>query len=230
MAVDNSHQNPERLLIAAKDIASTIKGVQAATKTSEEGVKTLFSQVWDLARQQRLSDVGHELDQMQGRQDFCIDRNHGDECNLTAQVWKNVLDDCATSEQTVAATARLAIGISMLRSFSRHESPPSEHDLAPIWDLIFAALRTSTDAPPLFSAQRSSQGFVAIPLCSLIVNGSIDQLWRLHVWLPDGKRGNPLAPVHSHQAFAQSWVLAGKGTDCQWDVKPASSREGATHT
>ena len=82
---------------------------------------------------------------------------------------------------------------------------------------------------PLCSVSRSAQGFLAVPICSLVENGNIDELFRLHVWLPDGQRGNPDFAIHSHQPFAQSWILAGEGKNHSYDVEHAADSTSATH-
>lgn len=58
---------------------------------------------------------------------------------------------------------------------------------------------------------------------------TIDELWRLHVWLPDGRRGNPALCIHRHHVFGQSWILAGNGTDQRWKVDVGANVEEATH-
>jgi tetratricopeptide (TPR) repeat protein len=68
-----------------------------------------------------------------------------------------------------------------------------------------------------------------VPLCSIIKEGRIDELFRLHIWLPDGKRGDSNVGIHSHQPFAQSWILAGCGRDHLYKVEATGSLEDATH-
>ncbi|KIK17831.1 hypothetical protein PISMIDRAFT_684887 [Pisolithus microcarpus 441] len=82
---------------------------------------------------------------------------------------------------------------------------------------------------PRFTASRSSQGFLAAPLCSLLKDGNIDELYRFHIWLPGGQRGNLDFAVHSHQAYAQSWILAGLGNDYRYTFEPVTSLADATH-
>lgn len=60
-------------------------------------------------------------------------------------------------------------------------------------------------------------------------DGNIDELFRLHVWLPDEQRGNPECAVHSHQPFAQSWILVGEGQHHSYKVEPAVDPLVATH-
>ncbi|KXJ91630.1 hypothetical protein Micbo1qcDRAFT_174666 [Microdochium bolleyi] len=125
----------------------------------------------------------------------------------------------------------LALAVSFLEmkktvtDASQHFS--SEHgELA--WQLIRGALGSTLCRGPVF---KQPQGYFAIHLCSLLIDCSkTDVLYRLHVWLP----GQSLAPagftVHSHQGFAQSWVLAGQATDTHFDVEDAAADlQAATH-
>ncbi|KAI5997101.1 hypothetical protein EDD15DRAFT_393875 [Pisolithus albus] len=129
------------------------------------------------------------------------------------------------SEQLV----RVAIGVAFLREKARRSQDATPADLAMVWDLVRGAITHPMTTGPCFSASRSSQGFLAVPLCSLLKEGNIDELYRFHVWLPDGQRGNLDFAVHSHQAFAQSWILAGMGKDYQYTFDPVTSMEDATH-
>jgi hypothetical protein len=63
-----------------------------------------------------------------------------------------------------------------------------------------------------------------------VEKGDIEMLFRLHVWLPDGQQGAPGFGIHSHQPFAQSWVLAGECTKHQWAAKSVGTREEASHS
>ncbi|KAK4460087.1 Tetratricopeptide repeat protein 28 [Cladorrhinum samala] len=127
--------------------------------------------------------------------------------------------------------ANIALAVGFLRQASRENLTVTPTELDAVWDLIYEALAgTLTHRRQFFSASRSAQGFLAVPLCSLVRDGNIDQLFRLHVWLPDGKRGNPDFALHSHQPFAQSWVLAGEGHDHSYKVEPCTADPaGATH-
>ncbi|PGH02384.1 hypothetical protein GX51_04692 [Blastomyces parvus] len=126
--------------------------------------------------------------------------------------------------------ANLTLGVTFLREKSRRASGEvSIIDLALTWDLIHGALTSPPLARPLGSVSRSAQGFLAVPLCSLVEDGNIVELFRLHVWLPDGQRGDPEFTIHSHQSFAQSWILAGEGKDHSYNVKPIADSAEATH-
>lgn len=121
---------------------------------------------------------------------------------------------------------RLVLGVAYLSQSGERHRGTIATDVALAWQFIFAAL---TGPVPLCSASRSAQGFLSVPLCSLIDNGRIDQLWRLHVWLPDAQRGNPEFSIHTHQSFAQSWILAGSAFDHSYTAQPVSDIKEATH-
>ncbi|KAI6099023.1 hypothetical protein F5141DRAFT_406166 [Pisolithus sp. B1] len=125
--------------------------------------------------------------------------------------------------------ARVAIGVAVLRERARRSQNATAADLAMVWGLVRDAITHPMTTGPRFSAARSSQGFLAIPLCSLLKDGNIDELYRFHIWLPDGRRGNPDFTVHSHQAYAQSWILVGEGKDYQYTFEPVASVVDATH-
>lgn len=73
---------------------------------------------------------------------------------------------------------------------------------------------------------RSAQGFVAIPLCSLVSDsGDLQELFRVHVWLPDGQRGREELSVHAHQCFARSWILCGRGLDLGFVVEGVGTEQ-----
>ncbi|OJD28502.1 hypothetical protein ACJ73_00101 [Blastomyces percursus] len=126
--------------------------------------------------------------------------------------------------------ANLTLGVTFLREMSRRaRGKVSLIDLALTWDLIHGALTSPLLTRPLGSVSRSAQGFLAVPLCSLVEDGNIVELFRLHVWLPDGQRGDPEFAIHSHQPFAQSWILAGEGKDHSYNVRPVADSTEATH-
>lgn len=98
-----------------------------------------------------------------------------------------------------------------------------------IWDFICGALTVLSDSRLQYTASRSAQGFLAVPLCSLVEDGQIDELIRLHVWLPDSQRGKAELAIHACQPFAQSWVLSGHGTDYRYEVERADDINLAMH-
>ncbi|KIH93323.1 hypothetical protein SPBR_04067 [Sporothrix brasiliensis 5110] len=143
---------------------------------------------------------------------------------------------------------RLTVAIGHLRNASRRNVPVAPETLGQIWAIVRDALTgiqdtTNTAASatgttrPLGAAMRSSQGFLHVPLYSIVKDGDIDELIRLHVWLPGkqspadaAKNGEVGAfTVHSHQPFAQSWILAGEGTDHPYAAEPVDTAGDATH-
>ena len=124
--------------------------------------------------------------------------------------------------------ANLTLAIIFIRHKSRTDLdiPISQPDLSFAWNLI----RSAVAELPGITVRRSSQGFLAIPICSLVREGQIQKLFRIHVWLPDGNRGEHAeTAIHSHQPFGKSWVLAGQATDHSYVVKPVEREEDATH-
>jgi len=119
----------------------------------------------------------------------------------------------------------VAIALAFLRESGRQDVVVSAADLNRVWTLAKSALQCPSLA---WKITRSAQGLLAIPLWSLIEDGCIDELIRLHIWLPDGVRADPDLAIHMHQPFAQSWILAGEGTDHTFDVTPAD-QDDATH-
>ncbi|KAI4256984.1 MAG: hypothetical protein L6R42_005917 [Xanthoria sp. 1 TBL-2021] len=134
-----------------------------------------------------------------------------------------------TSPPEVRQIANLTVAITFLRENSHKGLEIAATDLDLVWRLIYAALTLPQPTRATLNVSRSAQGFLAVPLCSLLKNGNIDELFRLHVWIPDGQRGVPEFAIHSHQPFAQSWVLAGQATDRGYEVQVVNGRPLATH-
>lgn len=146
---------------------------------------------------------------------------------LTVNQWLEAIRSRFTQETEYRLLMNLIIGISYMRERGRHSTElEDEFSLKFIWPHIYAAL---THTNSLFKPSRSSAGFVFIPLCSLVKDGAIDELWRLHVWLPGSKPADPAFSVHGHHAFGQSWILAGEGTNHRWSVDAVADKAEATH-
>jgi len=121
--------------------------------------------------------------------------------------------------------ASLAIALAFLRELGRKGVSVSPADLERAWLVVKGALQ----CPSLsWTMTRSAQGLLTIPMWSIVEDGRIEELIRLHIWLPDGARADPDLAIHLHQPFAQSWILAGAGTDHVFDVTPAD-KANATH-
>ncbi|OBR11121.1 Catalase [Colletotrichum higginsianum IMI 349063] len=146
--------------------------------------------------------------------------------------WQSLFEDMNSDDEGhslhhLAGVLGVALAVSFLREAGRHDRIARPDELYRCWNMVYRAI-SSNDAPA-FAASRSAQGFLSVPLCSIVKDGSIDELFRLHVWLPDGKRGNPDFRLHSHQPFAQSWILAGAGKDRSWEVEQVNDPAEATH-
>lgn len=130
--------------------------------------------------------------------------------------------------------ANLLLGVSLLIKESRgthldaHNPTPSA-TVSLMWELIFGALNSGYLVHS--SPSRSAQGFLSVNLCSIITDGKIDVLVRLHVWRSDGERGNADIAVHSHQPWTRSWILGGEATDhsYEYDVVPDALGVEPTH-
>ena len=130
---------------------------------------------------------------------------HDDEIAQTLYKW---LIAAKTLEGTTHHRANLAIVLAYLLQSGRHNVEADEADLDLVWSIVQNAL---ADVSVSYTVSRSAQGFLAIPLWSVIKDGNIEELFRLHVWLPDGKRGIPDFAIHAHQPFAEGWILTGQG-------------------
>ena len=148
----------------------------------------------------------------------------------TLQEWHNRINSGFLSANDGSQdVASLALAIAFLVDQSRCARPTSKKDLDFVWTLIHDALQNPVMQLGHVSVNRSAQGFLAVPLASILNDGNIDILFRLHVWLPDEQRGEPGFGVHSHQPYAQSWVLAGQGRDHTYEVKVVPDQNSATH-
>ncbi|KAG2182889.1 hypothetical protein INT44_005870 [Umbelopsis vinacea] len=126
--------------------------------------------------------------------------------------------------------SRLSIGIAFLLESGRAGHVVTPSDQSTVWQLVQDALTSPSVGSPLFTVSRSAQGFLAVPLCSLIKDGNIDVLFRYHVWLPNQSRGIYEVGLHSHQCASQSWILAGEGTNLSYEVEQTEDYESATHS
>ncbi|KFY89944.1 hypothetical protein V498_06244 [Pseudogymnoascus sp. VKM F-4517 (FW-2822)] len=151
--------------------------------------------------------------------------------DFSLNFWLSAVSNCqqCTGENNGLFTMlSLTIAVTSLQQLSRKGIKTSESELSVIWNTICDAL-TNLALQDSWSPSRSAQGFLSVPLCSIIKEGQIDELFRLHVWLPDYHRGNPDFAIHSHQPFVQSWILAGEGTDRQYQVDRVKHASEATH-
>jgi hypothetical protein len=99
--------------------------------------------------------------------------------------------------------------------------PPA--DIRALWPLLRTTLGAGNGMP--LHVTRSSQGFYSVPLYSVVTDGIVKELIRLHYW-PAGDDdgaddGSDLLRVHSHQTHVRSWLLGGVLTNTVFDVTSA---------
>lgn len=136
----------------------------------------------------------------------------------------------AFSEKGVRQLCQVVLAIALLRERSRRGLELDSSTLDTIWDLVYDAIIGAQGTELQFTVSRSAQGFLAVPLCSLLANGKIEELWRFHTWMPDGQRGiDEKVCIHAHQPFGQSWTLLGSGTDCTFHVDTPDDDALTTH-
>ncbi|KAI0127627.1 hypothetical protein BJ170DRAFT_683460 [Xylariales sp. AK1849] len=197
----------ENEVITAAALRLTLRGLIAATNLPEDQAEALSQ--W--TRSQNLHDTSDRA------------------ADMSLSPWLKAATSAFIVQPDLHHLANLSIGIAYMRERGRRLGPTTDPaSIAFIWRLIQSALTISHS---FFKASRSSQGFFFVPLCSLLKDGKIEELWRLHVWLPDGTRGSPgfEANIHGHDRFAQSWILAGESKNHLWSVEPAQDAELATH-
>lgn len=201
-ALESLGEVGDQYLITHGALDRTLRGVVVATKLDDGRQNQI--QTWFSQQQQAL-----------------------DSKPLSVNQWLEASKSQFSAHQDLYVLTNLVIGIAYMRERGRQSDVAKDSlSLNFIWPMISAAISKTTS---LFKASRSAAGFLFVPLCSLIKDGAIDELWRLHVWLPDGHRGTSGFNVHGHNAYGQSWILAGEGTNHRWSVEPEADKEIATH-
>ncbi|KAI0630352.1 hypothetical protein C8Q77DRAFT_1160694 [Trametes polyzona] len=145
--------------------------------------------------------------------------------STSAGKWRTEASKAFTDDGLSRSLFDLILAVALLRDHSRKTSDEvhgitgkTDHALLDaIWELLRSALTGPT--PVALPVQRSAQGFLSIALCHHNVDGRIKELFRVHVWLPDGQRGVEAFRIHSHQCWGRSWILAGTATDHRVDVE-----------
>ncbi|KAK9415678.1 hypothetical protein SUNI508_10156 [Seiridium unicorne] len=187
-----------------------LEGVSVASKASAD-LTSLIAH-WITITAQSFADCGGPSDTL---------------CWTTAKWLFAAHQQFEKEQQKAMQLVNIILAVAFLRERRRAVgSDTLAVDITLAWSLIYEAL---TSGEPICNPSRSAQGFLSVALCSLIKDGSIEELWRFHVWLPDGKRGNTDFALHSHQPFAESWILAGEAIDHSYAVTPAVSASTATH-
>ncbi|XXH02547.1 Mitochondrial-processing peptidase subunit beta [Hypoxylon texense] len=148
----------------------------------------------------------------------------GDFSARTLNGWCTYID-ALTFDESQRHRARLAASVAFLCEASRKSIIVGAEDLSFVWHVIYEALASPSVS---YSISRSSQGFLVVPLSSIIKDGNIEELFRLHVWEAGGRRMASDLSIHAHQPFLQSWILAGEGRDYTYESHPADSST-ATH-
>lgn len=190
-------------MITSSELQEVLQGVAAATRIPEHALKPI-------------SDIFPPYETALGR-------------GLSYHHWSAAIELAVANDNQSRQLASLALDIAFLRRKSQLRHSVTAKELASVWDRIHAALGSPLLRGSMPGPSRSAQGFLAVPLCSLVRSGNIDVLFRLHVWIPDGQRGAADFAIHSHQPFARSWVLAGEGRDIAYNVDSVATQELATH-
>ncbi|KAF4845790.1 hypothetical protein CGCSCA4_v006462 [Colletotrichum siamense] len=198
--------------ITVSSVLRSLQGIANATKSTEE----------------ELSRVDFNVALASSEQNNIVNKANSE--GLSIEEWNSLIEETMSDlDETSLHIASLSVAIASVREKCRQNQPATPEDLDRIWTTIRAALTSKNLSRNLFTANRSAQGLLAVPLCSLLKDGSIDELFRLHVWMPDGKRANPDFTLHSHQPFAQSWILAGEGRDHAYQVDAVEDVDEATN-
>jgi hypothetical protein len=121
------------------------------------------------------------------------------------------------------------LAIATWKEYSRLDEEIEDGVCEMIWSSLREFLMHSEQDGFTVPIVRSAQGFLSLPLCSVISNGRIVELFRLHIWLADGQRGSTEFAIHAHQSFAVSWIIAGFGTNHTYEVRNAGDSHSATH-
>ncbi|RDA87707.1 hypothetical protein CP532_1762, partial [Ophiocordyceps camponoti-leonardi (nom. inval.)] len=220
----NNKTPMEHTMIEAPSLVRILQGVAAATKGPHDCLSPVLQWLRSPAPGPRTTAAvgvsgAEEEDQTTSRR-------------LSFNDWQRAIaNELSDTDEVSYHLLNVALALSLLRERSRQKKPVATvNGLSQCWDLVRGAMTADGPTGDLFTASRNSQGFLTVPLCSILSSqGDIDELFRLHVWLPDQQRGNPDLALHSHQCFGQGWILAGKGEDCVYDVQDAASPAEATH-
>ena len=195
-----------------------LEGVAVATKTSEEDEKLVAR--WILSYETQHSSSTSEL-------------THEDHVSNTRSfnAWRtSIASHFSEQDENSRQLANLALAITFVREKCRQGQNINATALAVVWNSIYGALASPRLTRPFGCTNNSAKGlFLIVPLCSLVEDGYIKELFRLHVWLPNHPRPIPEFAIHAHQAFAQSWILAGKGIDHSYKAELVADPTVATH-
>ncbi|PKS12586.1 hypothetical protein jhhlp_000794 [Lomentospora prolificans] len=197
-------------IFSASELLRVLQGVLVAAKINEDDAAPVHQWFSDPAT-------------------FTPQSVQADQALIALQDWCSKAETKFRGEDDARHISLITIGITFLRVMGRKGAQVQTNELDIVWSIVRDALDVVPESKLHWVASRSAQGFISVALCSLIKDGNIDELFRLHVWMPDGFRGNPDFAVHSHQAFAQGWILAGEGKDTPYKVEYDTSLGEATH-
>ncbi|EHK44767.1 uncharacterized protein TrAtP1_002888 [Trichoderma atroviride] len=201
----------ENTSITTSSLLLVLAGVAVATKAPSKYVQPLVE--W-LQQRQNTSDSANDLDDALPFRGWLVAINSNPE------------NSNAGTRQLVQVT----LAVALLREKARAGQDLNAASIDSIWTPVYDAIITAQDTDLQFTVSRSAQGFLAVPLCSLVKDGRIQELWRLHTWLPDGQRGiSEEVCIHAHQPYGQSWILLGSGTDCTFKVDTPDDPSLTTH-
>ncbi|KAF2192828.1 hypothetical protein K469DRAFT_735688 [Zopfia rhizophila CBS 207.26] len=208
--------------IAAASILRVLEGVAVATKAPDEYVQPL-------AQWLRRYGVVEGNDSPLGI--TAIDTKSALDLAIPFGEWRAAINSSSENcNEGVRQLAQVTLAVALLREKARRGLDVDTASLDTIWSLIHEAIISAQGTKVQFTVSRSAQGFLAVPLCSLLNDGRIEELWRLHTWLPDGQRGvSEEVCIHAHQPFGQSWTLLGCGTDCTFEVDSPNDPSLTTH-
>lgn len=208
--------------IPKASLLRVLEGVAVATKASDRQVQTLNDTI------QRFEPDQIDCQMVGNCQRAAVDTNNH---SPSFSQWCRVMvGNPEISGEGVRQLVQVTLAVALLRERSRRDLVVDTTSINKIWSLIHDAIVSTSETALRFTVSRSAQGFLAVPLCSLLENGRIDELWRLHTWLPDGQRGvSEEVCIHAHQPFGQSWTLMGSGTDCTFEVDDPGDPSLTTH-
>lgn len=225
--IRRGNEDGDETRLSVAQLLRVLKGVAVATKAHKDIVKPLAAWI----SQHDARHCAHTSQGSSDIQDVAVDDNQslsGDTQSIQAWI-AGIAYNSLTDDEELRQLAKLTLGVAILRELSLCGRDHKPGDLDKIWCLIHDALTGPQGKKFHFTTSRSAQGFLTVPLCSLIQEGRIDELFRFHVWLPDGERGMAEVAIHAHQPFAQSWVLAGYGTNQTYEIEGANDFSSATY-
>jgi hypothetical protein len=216
-----THNLEDATTLPKASLLRVLEGVAVATRAPEAQVQRLNDTIRDIQPQQvHCKPMESSLWAVTG-----ISHQHPS----FTQWYRMLADDLETNEDGVRQLAQVTLAVALLRERARCNLVVDRTGIDKIWSLIYDAIVSAPGTVLHFTVARSAQGFLSIPLCSLLENGQIDELWRLHAWMPDYERGAEEVCIHAHQPFGQSWILLGSGTDHTFEIDDPDDPSLATH-